>query len=211
MGLNYAFVMGRLTRDPEVRQTGTGKNVCSFSVAVDRDVKDANGERGTDFIRCVAWQQSADFLARFFRKGSMVCVQGRLQVRQYDDQNGQKREITELIVDRLNFTGEKANQGGSNYDIPLPPDPMGYTGNANYDSYGQSSSYAPAASNQTYARTTAAPAYQKPPVQQAPAYQQPPVQQPAEPQPVQDPAQQVSGNAETTDFSEIDQETDLPF
>ena len=124
--LNTAIIMGRLTTDPELKSTGGGVSVCSFTVAVDRRFKGQNEERQTDFIRCVAWRQSAEFLARFFRKGSMVAVTGSIQVRNYEDKNGNRREAVELVADQISFTGERSQGGsGGGYrdDVPLPPLP----------------------------------------------------------------------------------------
>lgn len=126
--LNTAIIMGRLTADPEIKSTGSGVSVCSFTVAVDRRFKGQNEERQTDFIRCVAWRQSAEFLARFFRKGSMVAVTGSIQVRSYEDKNGNRREAVEIVADQINFTGERnpGNAGGFREDVPLPPAPPEY-------------------------------------------------------------------------------------
>jgi len=125
--LNTAIVMGRLTTDPELKSTGSGVSVCSFTVAVDRRFKGQNEERQTDFIRCVAWRQSAEFLARYFKKGSMVAVTGSIQVRNYEDKNGNKREAVELVADQISFTGERnpGNAGGGGYrdSVPLPEPP----------------------------------------------------------------------------------------
>ena len=123
--LNTAIIMGRLTAEPELKSTGSGISVCSFTVAVDRRFKGQNEERQTDFIRCVAWRSSAEFLARYFHKGSMVAVTGSIQVRQYEDKNGSKREAVEVVADQINFTGEKNPGAGGGYrdDIPLPPAP----------------------------------------------------------------------------------------
>jgi len=123
--LNTAIIMGRLTAEPELKSTGAGVAVCSFTVAVDRRFKGQNEERQTDFIRCVAWRNSAEFLARYFHKGSMVAVTGAIQVRQYEDKSGNKREAVEVVADQINFTGEKTpgNAGGYRDDIPLPPAP----------------------------------------------------------------------------------------
>ncbi|MDR2753265.1 MAG: single-stranded DNA-binding protein [Oscillospiraceae bacterium] len=132
--LNTVIVMGRLTADPEVKSTGSGISVCSFTVAVDRRMKSQSGERQADFIRCVAWRERADFLARFFRKGSMVAVTGSLQVRNYEDKNGFKREAVEVVADHIDFTGEKSqgNAGGSYRDeVPLPPPPPARGGQSN--------------------------------------------------------------------------------
>ena len=123
--LNSAIIMGRLTFDPELKSTGSGISVCSFTVAVDRRGRVQPGEeRQTDFIRCVAWRERAEFVSRYFRKGSMIAVQGSIQVRSYEDKNGNRREAVEIIVDNVSFTGEKASQGsGYRDDVPLPPPP----------------------------------------------------------------------------------------
>ena len=107
--MNICILMGRLTNEPELRSTQSGLSVCQFTVAVDRYSKD--GESKADFIPCVAWRQTAEFISRYFGKGRMIAVQGSLQVRSYD-KNGEKRYVTELIVDRAHFTGEKKNDGG---------------------------------------------------------------------------------------------------
>ncbi|MCL2445298.1 MAG: single-stranded DNA-binding protein [Oscillospiraceae bacterium] len=134
--MNYAMVMGRLTADPELKSTGSGVSVCSFTVAVDRRFKGQNQERETDFIRCVAWRQSAEFLSRYFKKGSMVAVMGNIQVRSYEDKNGNKREAVELVAENIHFTGER-NQGGGggNFrDQPPLPEPPPERGNAQQQS-----------------------------------------------------------------------------
>ena len=129
--LNTAIIMGRLTADSELKSTGGGVSVCSFTVAVDRRFKGQNEERQADFIRCVAWRQSAEFLARYFRKGSMVAVTGSIQVRSYEDKNGNRREAVELVADQISFTGERSGGGGGGYrdDVPLPPPPPDYQRN----------------------------------------------------------------------------------
>ena len=101
--LNKIIVMGRMTADPELRSTTSGKNVTSFTLAVERDFKGPNGERETDFINCVAWNNTADFVARYFNKGSMAVVSGRLQTRKYETQDGQKRTATEIIAENVYF------------------------------------------------------------------------------------------------------------
>ncbi|MDR1927020.1 MAG: single-stranded DNA-binding protein [Oscillospiraceae bacterium] len=122
--LNTAIIMGRLTFDPELKSTGSGIQVCTFSVAVDRRYKGQNEERQTDFIRCVAWRQTAEFVSRYFRKGSMIAVQGSIQVRNYEDKNGNKREAVEIVADQVSFTGSKAESGGAGgYDAPPLPTP----------------------------------------------------------------------------------------
>ena len=97
--LNKIFIMGRLTRDPELRRTQTGTPVASFSLAVDRDFKDkSTGERATDFIDVVAWRQTAEFVCRYFAKGRMAVVEGRLQIRDWTDKEGGKRRSAEVIA-----------------------------------------------------------------------------------------------------------------
>ena len=125
--LNKIFIMGRLTRDPELRRTQTGTAVASFTLAVDRDYKDkTSGERGTDFIDCVAWRQAGEFISKYFTKGRMAVVEGRLQVRDWTDQQGNKRRSTEVVVDQVYFGDSKkeaASEGNAN-ERNLPPDPQ---------------------------------------------------------------------------------------
>ena len=138
--LNHIVIMGRLTRDPELRRTGSGVAVASFSLAVDRDFgKNENGERETDFIDCVAWRQTGEFVSKYFTKGRMAVVSGRLQIRSWTDKDGNKRRTAEVVADNVYFGDSKRDdQGGSSY-----------SGNS-YGSYGNYGS-APAA--------PAAPAY----------------------------------------------------
>lgn len=105
--------MGRITQDLEVRQTPSGVSVVTFSVAVDRSYSGQNGERQTDFITCVAWRQTAEFIGRYFGKGRMIAVEGQLRTRTYDDKNGTKHYVTEVYVDNASFTGEPKQQGGN--------------------------------------------------------------------------------------------------
>ena len=111
--LNCAIIMGRLTADPELRTTASGISVTSFSVAVDRNFVRPGEERQADFINVVAWRQTADFVTRYFHKGSMIAVQGSIQTRNYEDKNGNKRTATEIVADRVSFTGSKAESGTS--------------------------------------------------------------------------------------------------
>lgn len=113
--LNCAIIMGRLTADPELRTTQSGISVTSFTVAVDRPYKSGD-ERQTDFINVVAWRGTADFVSRYFRKGQMIAVQGSIQVRNYEDKNGNKRTAVEIVADNVSFCGSK-NEGG-NYGAP---------------------------------------------------------------------------------------------
>lgn len=103
MALNHITVYGRFTKDPEVRYTSTGKAVASFTVAVDRDGKDT----GTDFINCVSWAEQAEFVKKYFFKGSACVVTGRLQIRDYEDKNGNKRTAAEIVTNRVYFAGDK--------------------------------------------------------------------------------------------------------
>ena len=105
--LNKIILMGRLTRDPKLRQTQSGTKVASFSLAVDRDYAAQGGERETDFIDCVAWRSTAEFAAKYFTKGQMAAVEGRLQVRGWTDKDGNLRRSCEVIVDSLYFAGGK--------------------------------------------------------------------------------------------------------
>lgn len=109
--VNCVVLMGRLVRDPELKTTPTGVSVTSFRIAVDRDFVKAGEERQADFIDIVAWRQSAEFVCKFFRKGSMIAVQGSLQSRSYEDKNGNKRTAYEVIADKVNFCGSKADSG----------------------------------------------------------------------------------------------------
>ena len=111
--VNCAILMGRLTKDPELRTTQNGTSVTSFTVAVDREYVRQGEERQTDFINVVAWRQTAEFVSRYFKKGSMIAVQGSIQMRNYEDRNGNKRTAVEIIADKVSFCGSKAESGNS--------------------------------------------------------------------------------------------------
>lgn len=111
--LNYIVLMGRLTRDPELRRTGSGTAVTSFSLAVDRDFKSQNGEKETDFIDIVAWKNTAEFVSKYFSKGRMAVVEGRLQIREWTDNNGSKRRNAEVIADNVYFGDSKRDDNTS--------------------------------------------------------------------------------------------------
>ena len=114
--LNKAFLMGRLVADPELRHTQSGIAVASFRIAVDRDFKDKDtGERKADFINIVAWRSTAEFVSRYFAKGRMAVVEGRIQVRDYLDNNGNKRYATEIVADNVYFGDSKKDDGGGGY------------------------------------------------------------------------------------------------
>ena len=105
--LNRVILMGRITADPELKQTPNGISVTSFSLAVDRNFAGKGAERQTDFINCVAWRQTAEFISRYFSKGRMMAVEGSLQVRNYVDKNENKRQAVEVVVDQAYFADSK--------------------------------------------------------------------------------------------------------
>ena len=136
--LNRIILMGRLTRDPELRRTGSGTAVASFTVAVDRDFgKSENGEKETDFIDCVAWRQTGEFVSKYFTKGRMAVVSGRLQIRNWTDKDGNKRRSAEVVADNVYFGDSKRDgdsgssyggnaYGGNSYAAPAAPSYGGY-------------------------------------------------------------------------------------
>ena len=114
--LNHITIMGRLTRDPELRRTGSGIAVASFTVAVDRDFGGRDGgEKETDFIDCVAWRQTGEFVSKYFTKGRMIVVSGRLQIRSWTDKDGNKRRTAEVVADNCYFGESKRSNEGSSY------------------------------------------------------------------------------------------------
>ena len=120
--LNKVFIMGRLTRDPELRRTQTGTAVASFSLAVDRDFKDkSTGERTTDFIDVVAWRQTGEFVSRYFTKGRMAVVEGRLQMREWTDKDGNRRRSAEVVADNVYFGDSKPAQAVQPPSEPVQP------------------------------------------------------------------------------------------
>lgn len=111
--LNHIVIMGRLTRDPELRRTGSGVAVASFTVAVDRDFAQ-NGQKETDFLDCVAWRQTGEFVSKYFTKGRMIVVSGRLQIRSWTDKDGNKRKSAEIVADNCYFGDSKqSTEGGT--------------------------------------------------------------------------------------------------
>jgi len=118
--LNKVIIMGRLTADPELRQTPSGVSTCQFTVAVERNFTPQGGERQSDFITVVAWRQTAEFASRYFAKGRMICVEGNLRTRTYDDKRYPevRHYVTEVYADNVYFTGEKAQQQGSGNYAP---------------------------------------------------------------------------------------------
>ena len=123
--LNKIVIMGRLTRDPELRRTQSGTAVTSFSLAVDRDFKSQSGEKETDFIDVVAWRSTAEFVAKYFTKGRMAVVEGRLQIRDWKDKDGNNRRSAEVVADNIYF-GDSKREGGSDYAAPAYGAPTGY-------------------------------------------------------------------------------------
>ena len=137
--LNHVTIMGRLTRDPELRRTGSGIAVASFTVAVDRDFGGRDGgEKETDFIDCVAWRQTGEFVSKYFTKGRMIVVSGRLQIRSWTDKDGNKRRTAEVVADNCYFgDSRRDSESGSSYGGNT------YGGN----SYGGNAYGAPAGNN----------------------------------------------------------------
>lgn len=125
---NKAILIGRLTADPELKQTQSGISVCSFSIAVDRRFSGRDSERKTDFINITSWRQQAEFVCRYFHKGDVIGVEGSIQTRNYEDKNGNKRTATEIVTDNVFFTGAKSGNSGNSGS-----------------SYGENAGYAPAA------------------------------------------------------------------
>lgn len=119
--LNKIFIMGRLTRDPELRRTNSGTAVTSFTLAVDRDFKNADGTKETDFVDCVVWRQTAEFVSKYFEKGRMAVVEGRLQIRDWQDKNGNKRRNAEVIADNVYFGDSRSDNAPGSYQAAKAP------------------------------------------------------------------------------------------
>lgn len=131
--LNAVVLIGRLTKDPELKYTASGKAVASFTVAVDRGTKDSEGKKETDFIRCVAWEKRAETVVNYLRKGRLVAIQGRLQIRQYE-KDGQRREIAEVVANQVQFLDRGAEQeAGGLGGARIEPPGMGFESNLNND------------------------------------------------------------------------------
>lgn len=125
--LNKIVIMGRLTRDPELRRTGSGTAVTSFSLAVDRDFKSQSGEKETDFIEVVAWKSTAEFVSKYFSKGRMAVVEGRLQIRDWVDKDGGKRRSAEVVADNVYFGDSKLDSDSGTVPSYSAPAPGGQT------------------------------------------------------------------------------------
>ena len=135
--LNRIVIMGRLVRDPELRTTQSGVAVTSFTLAVDRDFKNRDsGEKSTDFIDVVAWRQTAEFVCKYFAKGRMAVAEGRLQIRDWKDRDGNNRRSAEVVADNVYF-GDSKREGGDGYSSPPPYGaPASYGGGQQQSSYG---------------------------------------------------------------------------
>lgn len=122
MAINSCVLLGRITHDLELKQTPNGVSVLSFSVAVERNFAKQGEERQADFIDCVAWRQTAEFISKFFGKGRMIAIEGEIQTRTYQDKDGNNRKVTEIVVSQASFTGEKkeGNSGYANSSAPAP-------------------------------------------------------------------------------------------
>ena len=112
--LNHSVIMGRFVRDPEIRRTNSGKAVTSFTIACDKPGKDS----GASFIECVAWEKTADFIGNYFAKGSAIIVEGRLESRQYETKDGQKRTVTEVVVAQAHFCEKKKEEEPTKTNAP---------------------------------------------------------------------------------------------
>ena len=116
--LNKVIIMGRLARDPELRRTQSGVSVTSFRIACDRDFKSQSGDKETDWIDVVAWRNTAEFVSKYFTKGRMAIVEGRLQTRDWTDKDGNKRTAVEVVADNVYFGDSKRDGQGGGYDAP---------------------------------------------------------------------------------------------
>ena len=145
--LNHIVIMGRLTRDPELRSTQSGVSVASFTVAVDRDFGGRDGgEKQTDFIDCVAWRQTGEFVSKYFHKGSMIVVSGRLQSRKWQDREGNNRTNWEIQADNVYFGESRSSGSGSRDDSSYSGSSYSNSGsNGSYDGGRQNSAPAPSA------------------------------------------------------------------
>ena len=136
--LNKIILMGRLTRDPELRRTQSGTAVTSFSLAVDRDFKSQSGEKETDFIDIVAWRSTAEFVSKYFSKGRMAVVEGRLQIRDWTDREGGKRRSAEVIADNVYFGDSKRDAASDGSYAPAYGAPTSGRSSAPYPAEGHS-------------------------------------------------------------------------
>lgn len=137
---NKAIILGRLTADPELRQTPNGTSVTSFSLAVDRPYVSREGEREVDFLDVVAWRQTAEFICRYFTKGRPILVDGAIQTRQYTDKNGVDRRVWEIVADRVSFTESRASAAAATTEKATPdtpPEPPAAYASGNVDDFAE--------------------------------------------------------------------------
>mgnify|MGYP000820702059 FL=1 len=121
--LNVVAIIGRMVKDPELKTTNSGKSVCSFRIANDSGYKDASGQSQTNWLDVTAWGKTAEFVCKYFPKGALIAIDGRLQTRQYQDKNGNNRTAVEVVANNVNFAGSKSNgsnQGGGSYQNAAP-------------------------------------------------------------------------------------------
>lgn len=125
--MNKAILIGRLTKDPELRSTPAGRNVCQFSIAVNRTFTNANGDREADFINCVVWDKQAENLVKYQKKGNQIAVDGRIQTRNYEDKDGKRVYVTEILANNISFLDSKGSSAGNSNsfnnfnNLPEPP------------------------------------------------------------------------------------------
>lgn len=145
--MNKVILMGRLTRDPELRTTSSNTSVCSFTLAVDRRFKNANGERQADFISCTAWRQTAEFLCRYFRQGSRLALVGSIQTSSWEDSDGKRQYRTDVVADEIYFAEGRRSEGASDE----------HAANRSYASGGGNRRQAPASGGRTYGASSSRP------------------------------------------------------
>ena len=134
--MNKAILVGRLTKDPELKTTGSGVSVCSFTLAINRRFKNAEGGYDADFINCVAWRQQAEFISKYFSKGRMVGICGSIQTRTYDREDGQRVYVTEVVADEVSFVDSKSQSEGTST-------PAAANTNSNTNSFGADDGFIP--------------------------------------------------------------------
>jgi len=152
--MNKVILIGRLAKDPEVKNTASQVSVCRFTIAVDRKFKDQNGQRQADFINCVAWRQTANFISQYFHKGSRIAVVGSIQTRSYDNQQGQRQYVTEVVVEEAEFVESASNsrpQGGNGYGNNYNQAPAPVAETAPAPAYAPAAPVAPTAPNKPIA------------------------------------------------------------
>ena len=124
MSINTAVIMGRLTADPELKTTASGLSVLSFSVAVERNYQKEGEEKAVDFINVVAWRKTAEFVSKYFHKGSMIAVEGSIQTRKYEDKDGNKRTAVEILANTVSFCGKEASGTPAENSTPAESTPF---------------------------------------------------------------------------------------